>query len=94
MWNCFFTIDVLSDLPKGIISLIKKKAEIRIITSKVKALIDEKSSYADWLSNSNVRARLEQDIKICLIKNGYPPTYSNAVFDKVMERVENFEENF
>ena len=63
------------------------------LAKKVKAIIDEKSSYADWLNNSNVRARLEQDIKICLIKNGYPPTYSKDVFDKVMDQVENFEEN-
>jgi type I restriction enzyme R subunit len=42
---------------------------------------------------SFIFARLEQDINICLIKNGYPPTYSKAVFDKVMDQVENFEEN-
>ena len=60
---------------------------------KVKALIDEKSSYADWLNNSNVRARLEQDVKICLIKNGYPPTYSKDVFKRVMDQVKNFKEN-
>ena len=29
----------------------------------------------------------------CLIKNGYPPQYSPEVFRKVMEQVENFEEN-
>jgi type I restriction enzyme R subunit len=28
-----------------------------------------------------------------LIKNGYPPVYSGEVFNKVMEQVENFEEN-
>ena len=33
------------------------------------------------------------DIKVCLIKNGYPPQYSPEVFRKVMEQVENFEEN-
>ena len=32
-------------------------------------------------------------IKVCLIKNGYPPQYSPEVFRKVMEQVENFEEN-
>ena len=31
--------------------------------------------------------------KVCLIKNGYPPQYSPEVFRKVMEQVENFEEN-
>ena len=33
------------------------------------------------------------EIKICLVKNGYPPQYSPEVFSKVMEQVENFEEN-
>ena len=32
------------------------------------------------------------EIKICLVKNGYPPQYSPEVFNKVMEQVENFEE--
>ena len=32
------------------------------------------------------------EIKVCLVKNGYPPQYSPEVFSKVMEQVENFEE--
>ena len=36
--------------------------------------------------------KLKLDIKICLVKNGYPPQYSPEVFSKVMEQVENFEE--
>jgi type I restriction enzyme R subunit len=39
-----------------------------------------------------VRNQLKLDIKICLVKNGYPPQYSPEVFNKVMEQVENFEE--
>lgn len=53
----------------------------------------EKSSFADWLNNQNVRNELKLEIKICLVKNGYPPQYSPEVFNKVMEQVENFEEN-
>ena len=33
------------------------------------------------------------DIKVCLIKNGYPPQYTPEVFREVMEQVENFKEN-
>lgn len=62
------------------------------LAKKVKAIIDTKSSYADWLNNQNVRDQLKLDIKICLVKNGYPPQYSPEVFNKVMEQVENFEE--
>lgn len=65
----------------------------RTLAKKVKEIIDTKSSYADWLNNNNVREQLRFDIKICLIKNGYPPQYSTEVFSKVMEQVENFEEN-
>lgn len=62
------------------------------LAKKVKEIIDTKSSFADWLNNQNVRNQLKLDIKICLIKNGYPPQYSPEVFTKVIEQVENFEE--
>lgn len=63
------------------------------LAKKVKEIIDIKSSFADWLNNQRVRDELKFDIKLCLIKNGYPPQYSPEVFTKVMEQVENFEEN-
>lgn len=63
------------------------------LAKKVKDIIDTKSSFADWLNNINVRNQLKFEIKLCLVKNGYPPQYSPDVFDKVMEQVENFEEN-
>ena len=65
----------------------------KALAQKVKEIIDVKSSYADWLNNQNVRDQLKFDIKMCLIKNGYPPQYSPEVFRKVMEQVENFKEN-
>ena len=65
----------------------------KALAKKVKEIIDTKSSFADWLNNQNVREQLKFDIKICLVKNGYPPQYSPEVFSKVMEQVENFEEN-
>ena len=64
----------------------------KVLAKKVKEIIDTKSSFADWLNNQNVRNQLKLDIKICLVKNGYPPQYSPEVFNKVMEQVENFEE--
>lgn len=63
------------------------------LAKKIKEIIDMKSSFADWLNNQIVRDQLKFDIKVCLIKNGYPPQYSPEVFRKVMEQVENFEEN-
>ena len=63
------------------------------LAKKIKEIIDTKSSFADWLNNQIVRDQLKFDIKVCLIKNGYPPQYSPEVFRQVMEQVENFEEN-
>lgn len=64
----------------------------KALAKKIKDIIDTKSSFADWLNNQNVRNGLKLEIKICLVKNGYPPQYSPEVFNKVMEQVENFEE--
>ena len=67
-------------------------SKCKSLAIKIKEIIDTKSTFADWLNNQIVRDRLKFDIKICLIKNGYPPQYSPEVFRKVMEQVENFEE--
>lgn len=63
------------------------------LAKKIKEIIEVKSSFADWLNNQIVRDQLKFDVKVCLIKNGYPPQYSPEVFRKVMEQVESFEEN-
>lgn len=63
----------------------------KMLAKKVKEIIDEKSAFADWLNNQNIRNQLKMDIKFCLIKNAYPPQYSPEVFNKVIEQVENFE---
>lgn len=68
-------------------------SKCKALARKIKEIIDTKSSFADWLNNQIVRDQLKFDIKVCLVKNGYPPQYSPEVFQKVMEQVENFEEN-
>lgn len=78
--------DVITD---GV--LINRKC--KELAQKIKEIIDTKSSFADWLNNQNVRSQLKFDIKVCLVKNGYPPQYSPEVFKQVMEQVENFKEN-
>ena len=70
-----------------------KTKAVRSNYEKIKEIIDVKSSFADWLNNQNVRSDLKLEIKLCLVKNGYPPQYSPEVFNKVMEQVENFKEN-
>lgn len=68
-------------------------AKIKDLAKKVKEIIDMKSSFADWLNNQRVRADLTLQIKLLLVKNGYPPQYSTEAFNKVMDQVENFEKN-
>lgn len=72
---------------------IRINEKCRDLARKIKKIIDLKSSVADWLNNQNVRNQLKFDIKVCLVKNGYPPQYSPEVFRQVMEQVENFNEN-
>lgn len=76
-----------------VVNGISVNDKCKALAKKIKEIIDTKSSFADWLNNQIVRDQLKFDIKVCLIKNGYPPQYSPEVFRKVMEQVENFEEN-
>ncbi len=76
-----------------VIDGVRINDKCKALAKKIKEIIDTKSSFADWLNNQIVRDQLKFDIKVCLIKNGYPPQYSPEVFRKVMEQVENFEEN-
>lgn len=76
-----------------VINGITVNEKCKELAKKVKEIIDTKSSCVDWLNNQNIRSSLKLSIKICLVRNGYPPQYSPEVFNKVMEQVENFEEN-
>ena len=64
-----------------------------MLAKKIKEIIDTKSFFTDWLNNQIIRNQLKFDIKVCLIKNGYPPRYSPEVFRDVMDQVENFAQN-
>lgn len=65
----------------------------KALAKKVKELIDTKSSFADWLTNGNVRAELNQDLFFLLDENGYPPEWNDEVFDQVLDQVENYKQN-
>ena len=65
----------------------------KTLARKIKEIVDAKSSFADWLNNQRVREQLKLDIKICLVKNGYPPQYTPEVFREVMDQVENYNLN-
>lgn len=65
----------------------------KALAKKVKELIDTKSSFADWLTNGNVRAELNQDLFFLLAENGYPPEWNDEVFDQVLGQVENYKQH-
>lgn len=63
------------------------------LARKIREIIDTKSSFSDWLNNDRVRSQLKMDIKICLVKAGYPPIYTPEAFKEVMAQVENYKKN-
>lgn len=65
----------------------------KVLAQKVKELIDTKSCFADWLSNTNVRAALNQELWFLLDENGYPPEWSEDFFDQIRDQVENYKEH-
>lgn len=65
----------------------------KALAKKVKELIDTKSCFADWLSNTNVRAALNQELWFLLDENGYPPEWSEDVFNQIRDQVENYKEH-
>lgn len=76
-----------------VVNGISVNEKCRSLAKKIREIIEMKSSFADWLNNQRVRDQLKLDIKICLVKNGYPPIYTPEVFRKVMEQVENYKQN-
>lgn len=65
----------------------------KALAKKVKELIDTKSSFADWLTNGNVRAELNQELFFLLDENGYPPEWNDEVFNQVLDQVENYKKH-
>ena len=62
-------------------------------SGKIKALVDGTAVYADWLNNFRVRNKLASDLTFLLYENGYPPDWSDDIFAKVLEQVENYKGN-
>lgn len=60
------------------------------LSKKVKKVVDNKAKYTDWSSRDDIRASLQSDIIRLLNANGYPPETFEAVYEKVLEQVENY----
>ena len=60
------------------------------LAKKVKSLIDGSSVYADWINNNNIRNKLKHELIKLLFHEGYPPQWSNDIFNKILSQVENY----
>ena len=67
--------------------------ECKALAQKIKKLIDEQSSKADWLNNAAIRTDLNKKLFFCLKISGYPPVPREKVFENVLGQVENFKKN-
>ncbi len=72
---------------------IKVNEECKSLARKIYELVNDKSSYSRWLTNQITRDQMKFDIKVCLVKNGYPPRYSPEVFRQVMTQITNYKQN-
>jgi len=63
------------------------------LAKKIKKLVDGSTVFADYLNNGNLKSKLDNDLKILLFKNGYPPQWNNETVDGVMAEVDNYKRN-
>lgn len=63
------------------------------LAKKIKVLVDGSTVYADFLNNTNLKGKLDNDLKILLFKNGYPPQWNNETVEGVMAQVVNYKSN-
>lgn len=64
------------------------------LSKKIKELVDSSSlyanwlnnDYADWLNNDNIKGELASDLGFLLYQEGYPPTWDDEVFERVLGR--------
>lgn len=61
-----------------------------ILAKKIKALVDEKSQFADWSTREDIKNQLNMGLTVLLYNNGYPPEWDEEVFEKVLQQAENF----
>lgn len=60
------------------------------LSHKIKELIEDTAVHADWMNNNNLKKTLAKELMMLLYHNGYPPQWSQEIFNKVLDQVENF----
>lgn len=61
-----------------------------VLAKKIKDLVNDKAQYTDWSNRNDIKSQLKMDLVILLYENGYPPQWSEEVFDMVLEQAENY----
>lgn len=88
--KAFYDVLVKMRDEKGFIYTDERCKEL---AKKIKTLVDGSTVYADFLNNTNLKSKLDNDLKILLFKNGYPPQWNNETVEGVMAQVVNYKSN-
>ena len=65
-------------------------AKCKTLAVKINELIANTAIYANWLNNNNLKDNLSSELAYLLYKEGYPPEWSDEVFENVIDQVNNF----
>ena len=57
-----------------------------ILAKEIKALVDDKSKFTNFINRTDIKNQLEMNLKILLYKNGYPPEWNKEIFGKLLEQ--------
>ena len=63
---------------------------LRKMAISVKAMVDDKSKYTDWLNRQDIKDELKMDLILILAEYHYPPVTNDEVFKEIFEQAENF----
>ncbi len=88
--KAFYDVLVMMRDKKGFVYSDDRCKEL---ARKIKTLVDGSTVYADFLNNTNLKSKLDNDLKILLFKNGYPPQWNNETVEGVMVQVVNYKTN-
>jgi len=62
----------------------------KLLATEIKKLVEDKMQFADWSTRHDIKAKLSMELTVLLHDNGYPPTWDDDVFARVLEQAENF----
>lgn len=60
------------------------------LAKEIAKLVSDKAQFGDWLNREDIKSQLSMELVKLLYHNGYPPKWSDEVFEKVLQQAENF----